>query len=89
MIILVKNKKLNNFYILLIILFLFIISIYLWIHISHIFVDYSACESKQCLTKADIFGNGIVFFLKPIFIVLLLIKLGLVVYEKLKNNYFN
>ena len=65
---------------------LILIVVYSWIQISHIGIDYSKCEGKSCLTYADLFGRGFIELTFPIFIILAIIKLTILIIEKVKHK---
>ena len=79
-------NKIDKFSWILIIFFIILIILYSWVQISHLSVDYSTCESKTCLTSADLIGGGLIEITFPIFIILLLIKIGIIIYSKVRHK---
>ncbi len=60
--------------------------LYILSQISYTTIDRTICVRESCTTTVDIIGGEIRKIIFPIFIILLLIKLGLLVYPALKQK---
>lgn len=54
--------------------------------ISHLGMDYTRCDGKACLTIADLVGGIFIELTRPVFVILVVIKLVILVTQKIRRK---